>query len=179
MRNHSNFLIFITFIIAIGLVLTQPVLGFTAAITPPKVDILVNASKGLPQNPSTAIIVSNLNDFPVKIKMRTTGDLGTKIKVTFSKNNFTMPPKSEERVKVTFKVDKVGNYTGKIVTEFTMANYTVLGGASMVPVLAQITEVNIKVVGKPPSPFGIPGFELSCAILGAIIAIALRRYIKL
>jgi len=48
----------------------------------------------------------------------------------------------------------------------------------MRPSVALASDVMIKVTGKPPGIFGIPGFELALAVIAIVTACAIRRTFK-
>jgi hypothetical protein len=127
--------------------------AFGGAITPPKLDIQVNASHGLPQETYSKIVVKNPNAFPVNINLILTEDLNTsKIDVKFDKNNFTLEPGKTEIVNISFNVKEHRSYRGDILTRFELMDYDKNGsnGANIKPYIIMPTKVTIMVVGEKP-----------------------------
>ncbi len=125
--------------------------GLSGAITPPKIDIMVNASKGLPQDISGIIYVKNPNSFPVKVEILTTGDLNNseKVEVKIMKNNFTLKPGETVGVNITFTVKGKDNYKGDILTKISPLDYGKdKEGVNLKASVVLPTKVAIMVVGK-------------------------------
>lgn len=163
-------------LLLIFILLSANVQGFGGAISPPKIYVKVNASKGLPQDASAVIRIRNTNDFPVKIQLIPRGDIAGKyVEVSFSKNNFTLPPHTDDQVKVNFKVKRLGTYNGTIITRFSLLGNGSSSGATMKPSIALSSDVRIDVVGKPSGLLGIPGFELILAVIAVAAAAAIKR----
>jgi len=154
--------------------------GFGGAITPPKIYIEVNASKGLPQEASAVIRIKNTNDFPVMIQLIPEGEIveSKDVEIMFSKNNFTMQPHADDRINVTFKVKKVGTYNGTIITKFNLLGNESATGATMKPSIALSSDVMVKVTGKPPGLFRVPGFEIALALIAVVVAVTARRCLR-
>ncbi|AIJ06093.1 hypothetical protein JH146_1251 [Methanocaldococcus bathoardescens] len=111
-------------IIFITLAISQ-VNGLSGAITPPKIDIMANASNGFPQDVNSIIYIKNPNDFPVRVEILTTGDLNNseKVEVKINENNFTLKPGRTVRVNITFTVKENDKYEGNILTKISPLDY--------------------------------------------------------
>ena len=135
------------------LIMIAGVSAFGGAISPPKLDIQINASHGLPQETHSTIVVKNPNEFPVNINITATGDLNTsKIDVKFSKNNFMLKPGETEMVNISFNVKEHRTYRGDILTRFELIDYVEnrSNGANIRPYIILPTKVTIMVVGEKP-----------------------------
>jgi len=137
-------------IIFVTMAISQ-VSGLSGAITPPKIDIMVNASKGLPQDINSIIYVKNPNSFPAKVEILTTGDLNNseKVEVKLMKNNFTLKPGETTGVNITFTVKEKDNYEGDIVTKISPLDYgNEKEGVNLKASVVLPTKVAIMVVGS-------------------------------
>ncbi|NPA62477.1 MAG: hypothetical protein GXN95_02865 [Methanococci archaeon] len=162
--------LFVGLIFALSILIIPQVSGLSGAISPPKIDIMVNSSNGLPQDVNSVIYIKNPNNFPVRVELTPTGDLNNtkKIEIIISKNNFTLKPGETVRDNLTFIIKESGKYKGTILTKISPLTYdnnqTVLLKASVV----LPTEVMIMAVDS-----SLPTNEIIIAIFLIISIIGL------
>jgi LEA14-like dessication related protein len=171
----------IMLIIALStLIMIAGVSAFGGAIAPPKLDIQINASHGLPQEAHSTIVVKNPNEFPVNINITTTGDLNTsKIDVKFSKNNFTLKPGETEMVDISFNVKEHRTYRGDILTRFELMDYAEnrSNGANIEPFVVMPTKVIIMVIGEKPLLSDTAILIIIALSIIAMASLLIRKYI--